>query len=336
MTELAHATLTAKTDAKGKDIPLAQRKPIALAFNPEKLELSISNAMEANKEKRNKPQPPQFVTSSTAKLSLELVFDTTTDGGDVRAATFALASLMKPSPAPDKDNPKRGIPSVVIFEWGSFVFEGYIDTWRETLDFWSAEGIPLRATVSLAMTEHEEAFRPPKKKDSAADGAGDSVLPVQPGTSLDDLARRLGDVSASVGLALANGLESRRRVEVDLLAIPSVRVGGQASVGLAAGGAAGVGGGGIVASFGAQASAGGTLDAFAGLSAKAEIGVPRPRVELDAGFGAGAGFGVGAGIGLSASAGIGIGGKAGVSAGAGLTAEVGAAPGTIRIVFEEG
>ena len=35
------------------------------------------------------------------------------------------------------------------FEWGSFIFQGVVDSMDETLDYFSEEGVPLRATVSL-------------------------------------------------------------------------------------------------------------------------------------------------------------------------------------------
>ena len=101
MTEPVKATLTAKTDERGK----TQRRSIPVSFNPEKLDLTITNAISQNNG-RNKREPPQFVTSSTAKLSVELIFDTTTDGSDVRSLTVEVAKLMKRAPNPSKDDPK--------------------------------------------------------------------------------------------------------------------------------------------------------------------------------------------------------------------------------------
>ena len=78
------ATLTAISDLQGRPIPReASAAPVKVHFNPEKLELTITNAMEQNRNRRRR-EPPQLVTESTAKLAVELLFDTTDTGSDVR------------------------------------------------------------------------------------------------------------------------------------------------------------------------------------------------------------------------------------------------------------
>ena len=76
MTEFATATLTATTDLRGRRIPQKQQRQrrLKVHFNPEKLELTITNAMEQNRNRRRR-EPPQLVTETTAKLSLELLFE---------------------------------------------------------------------------------------------------------------------------------------------------------------------------------------------------------------------------------------------------------------------
>jgi hypothetical protein len=46
-----------------------------------------------------------------------------------------------------------------LFQWGSFEFIGLVESYEETLDFFSKEGRPLRATVSLKMKEDRFQFR---------------------------------------------------------------------------------------------------------------------------------------------------------------------------------
>jgi len=41
----------------------------------------------------------------------------------------------------------------VLFGWGTFIFCGQIQSMTETLDFFSEDGVPLRSTVKLTMTE---------------------------------------------------------------------------------------------------------------------------------------------------------------------------------------
>jgi hypothetical protein len=202
VSEFAKAALTAKTDGSGREIPVAARQPLEVDFNPETLKLSISNAMQASRGRRKK-EPPQFVTDSTAKLAVELVFDSTTYGFDVREITAQVAQMMKPKGSVQQQQKKKGIPAIVIFEWGTFLFEGYIDSFNETLDFFAAEGVPLRSTVSLSITEQDDPFRGPSGADAADVGLGDDVLPttappvpVPADRSVDDVALASGDPGA--------------------------------------------------------------------------------------------------------------------------------------------
>ena len=117
----------------------------------------------------------------------------------------------------------------MIFEWGTFLFEGYIDSFGETLDFFAAEGVPLRSTVSLSITEQDDPFRSPAGDGAADVGLGDSVLPtaappvpVPGGGSVDDVARASGDPAAASRIAEANGVENRRFPQVASLALPEI------------------------------------------------------------------------------------------------------------------
>jgi hypothetical protein len=313
VSEFAKAALTAKTDGSGREIPAATRQPLEVDFNPESLKLSISNALQANRGRRKK-EPPQFVTDSTAKLAVELVFDTTTYGFDVRQITSRVAQMMKPKGSARQQKKKKGIPAIVIFEWGTFLFEGYIDSFNETLDFFAAEGVPLRSTVSLSITEQDDPFRGPSGVGSTDIGLGDEVLPttappvpVPADRSIDDVALASGDPAAAGRIAAANGIENRRFPEVAALALP--QSGGRTPAAFTATGS------------GVNVAA----DAFAGLSTQL-ASAPRPRIELAAQAPAELGAGVGAGVRL--------GGSARAAASASLRADVGATT-SARIIFEE-
>jgi Contractile injection system tube protein len=356
----AKAALTAKTDQSGREIPVAAREWLPVDFNPETLKLSITNAMGAN-TKRRKKEPPQFVTDSTAKLSVELVFDSTTYGNDVREMTSLVAQMMKPKGTAQQQQKKKGIPAIVVFEWGTFLFEGYIESFNETLDFFAAEGVPLRSTVSLSITEQDDPFRAPSGDGFSDVGLLDDVLPTAAppvplggDRSVDDLALESGDPAAAGRIAAANGVENRRFPEVASIALPEsggrapavfASSAGGAGIGAAAGGA-GIGATGGAVSFGAGAGAslnaglaGGAgigisagADAFAGLSSQVPVAA-RPRIELSA-EALGLGFGAGLGASAGAGAGVRLGGSARASASASLSADVGTSA-SARIIFEE-
>jgi Contractile injection system tube protein len=303
VSEFARASLVAKTDQSGRTIPMASRQWLPVDFNPDTLKLSITNAMQAN-TKRRKKEPPQFVTDSTAKLTVELMFDSTTYGNDVREMTSLVAQLMKPKGTLQQQKKKKGIPAIVIFEWGTFVFEGYIENFNETLDFFAAEGVPLRSTVSLSITEQDDPFRAP------SGGGVSDVGVLMPGDrTVDDLASQSGDRGAAGRIAAANGIENRRFPAVTELALPEMEA--RTATGFAGAG------------IGADPSAG----AFAGLNAQASA-TARPRVELSA-EAPGQAF-----AGVSAGAGVRLGGGGRASASASLSADVGASA-NARIIFEE-
>ncbi|MDH5625017.1 MAG: hypothetical protein OEY21_02830, partial [Nitrospira sp.] len=107
-----------------------QGQAITVHFNPTSLRLSIANTLGASGESGD---TKQYVTGSSATLTMELTFDTTDVGTDVRGATQQIASFMEPD--------EQRIPAIVRFEWGTFVFQGMVQSYQETIDFFSPSGV---------------------------------------------------------------------------------------------------------------------------------------------------------------------------------------------------
>ena len=191
---------------------------VEVHFNPASLQYGISNEIRGTDDKK----PKQFVDKSSATLSMDLVFDTTDSGKDVRVATGRVAALMKP------DEEKR-TPPQVEFQWGAFRFTGMVESFKETLEFFSADGVPLRASVSLSLVSQEKIF----VKEAASDNSGrdalgrgkqhktrDAPRSSGDGRGVAGLAARLGDAAAARLLAAANGIENPRFPGRSLLQIP--------------------------------------------------------------------------------------------------------------------
>ena len=70
---------------------------------------------------------------------MELVFDTTATGEDVRDDTDKMARLLKPH-----GRAASRCRRSVEFSWGVYRFTGMVEQYKETLDFFSASGVPLR------------------------------------------------------------------------------------------------------------------------------------------------------------------------------------------------
>lgn len=295
---------TSPTKAKLIQITNARGAPINgpsvnAHFNPETMSMTIRNAMEEAKHDMIQGRPSQLIASSEVSLSVQLLFDTTMDGTDVRISTAQIAEMMHPgSVVPREEGNKR--PSRVAFVWNAFRFEGVITDYAETLDYFSQEGIPLRSSVDLALTKYDPGV-PATGSSAAANGVGAGTppptAPVAQGDSVDDAAAKSTGGGASSGpareqttnaLAAANEIDNKKNPQVSELASPDAAFSARA--------AAGAYGSPMSGSAFATAGAGFGSDAGAGL----EFGAPPVAFASgDAGFGLDLGASAGAGINLS-------------------------------------
>jgi Contractile injection system tube protein len=285
-------------------------------FNPASLQYTVSN-----KEQGQGAKKKQHVSETSAQLSMDLVFDTTDTGRDVRLDTGEIVKLLSP------DAKAKKAPRMVEFSWGTYSFTGVIEQYKETLDFFSADGVPLRASVSLTLSSKELTFADPERKGASVDGVvtPDTVHVRKPAgggpqNSPASIANALGAPRAARAIAAANGAASLRfGVEGGLTVSAGAGVSASAGVGLGLG--AGVG-----ASAGASASLGAGAGVSAGAAASVSGGVTlMPAAAFSAGASAGAGLGIGAGGGIGISAGGGIGVSAGAGAGLGFGVSAGGA-----------
>ncbi len=248
---------------------------VVVQFNPTSLSYTAQNTLEKRSRDAN---AAQFVAQTTAKLEFDLIFDNTHDGGDVRRDTDKIKRFLDPG-----TTETQPAPPMVGFRWGSFTFKGFLESFRETIDFFSAEGVPLRSTVkvSLSSLSGRDAFLAQRFADPQADamaGQGVTLATVpERGTSA------VAPGGGGRALAAQNGFESMRNPGAGVAAFASAGVQLKAAAAFSAGASAGAG-------FGAGAGAG-------------------------VGFGAsaGAGFGASAGAGFSAGAGASFGGSAGAT-----------------------
>ncbi|QDF06021.1 hypothetical protein [Myxococcus xanthus] len=261
---------------------------VLVHFNPSSLQYTVTNKLQNAQGQENQ----QFVSESSAKLTMELVFDTTGTGANVCDHTIRIAQFM---------GAKSQIPPDVTFRWGAFEFTGLVDTYRETIDFFASDGIPLRSTVSVGLTRQQRVFSRGAEGESSRQMAAARNQPI------------------SRAVAEQNSEDNPRFPSQDVMTVdPSVPLapptafatGGALSAGLGGGIGAGAGFG-----VGGGFSAGAGLGVGGGFSAGAGFGV-------GGGFSAGAGLGVGGGIGASGvfAAGGGFSAGGGISAGGGFSA----------------
>lgn len=260
--------------------PDGTSQTVPIDFNPATLDYTITiNAQGEG------GQTQQAAGVASAKLNLELLFDTTDTGDDVRTKTNKVEVMLRPQAGTGGPNAPEQAPPMVTFEWGAFKFVGVVDSFRQAMDFFAPNGLPLRATVTLSMSQPNYQFDQQGALDSEnkplrADVGNALVLP---GGNPSQLAADAGDPGAARDIAAANGLESLRQAASGAIAVgggisigapAGFAAGASVGAGLSIGGAGGglnlglgVGGGGFSASFGATASAGvpASAGAFGGL-----------------------------------------------------------------------
>jgi hypothetical protein len=303
-------TQKAKLKSLGPD-----QTEIEVHFNPTSMVYTIENS---TKQQSGDPKRRQFAAQFSGKLTMDLQFDTTDTGEDVRQTTNKVAMFMQASSG-SGTNPSSGnaqAPPVVSFEWGSYEFKGTMESFKETIDFFSADGVPLRAMVSIGLARQDQVFDE-NANFSSSDVSG-SLVPTGSNDDATSLSTRGGDPNAARQLGADNGLESLR-----FTAGASLNVGAgiqlNAAAGFSASASAGAGaglsiGGGAGISAGASAglSIGGGAGISGGVSFGAGVGVASAaRLQISAGAGGGALFGGRASAGVPATAGAFVGLEAG-------------------------
>ncbi|HEU0054219.1 MAG TPA: hypothetical protein VFQ39_13625 [Longimicrobium sp.] len=207
-------------------------KKVVVQFNPETLKVSFANQNAGGSQPGGSSS--QFVGKGTTKLSLQLWFDvqlplpegTADPQGDVRNLTKEVAYFMTPQET-TKDGQTGLLPPGVQFQWGTFLFKGTVDSLEESLEFFSEDGKPLRASVTVNVSKQDlgiefgdagKGFTSPAAAEAAKAASGGQGAPA-PGTQPRQMAAA-GDTvqgaAAKAGVsdwkkvALANGIENPR------------------------------------------------------------------------------------------------------------------------------
>lgn len=217
---------------------IGSAEALPVQFNPASLQVEISNSVTPQS---GDGSSQQVSTTSSAKLDLTLLFDTSGSGEDVRSKTRPIRACVRAPVTGDSeaasDASAAFVPPTVRFEWGTFLFIGVADNFRETLDFFSGDGVPLRAEVVLALKEQPErhtALERTNERTTAHSGAFDVPAggPLPPRTvgningnnsgsgfglsvrvglgGAAGVAQQGGDLRAARAIATANGQDNLR------------------------------------------------------------------------------------------------------------------------------
>lgn len=249
--------------------------------------MALSNTLKQN-ERSGSSRATQYVDKSSSTLTVELIFDTTLPGTDVRDQTHPINAHFMVAEHLEKNEQRT--PKRCRFQWGAFAFIGVMSNFDETLDFFSPEGQPLRSTVAIKLSEdryqhlgesREAAEREtptltatgnsPEDSDGG-EGGGDS----QRQTSVDQAQSEAGgDPRDWRRTAMFNGVESPRLPGGAALSVPRSGAGGNAGAGFRFGASSRLGtniGGAFAAGTDARASAGVSGSASASISVSGSAG----------------------------------------------------------------
>jgi len=222
---------------------------IPVQFNPNSLRITYSNTMASERSTGNAPSPaPQYIDKSESSLSVQLIFDTSIAGelvsnnnsstsessssgdqlsarnhqanSDVRLLTKKIAdAFINPESAPESNGHK--VPRKCQFEWGAFIFTGMVSSYNETLDFFSPEGIPLRATLALTLKEdayqfNRENVQANKRNTPTFSSANSATGAAQAATANGKNPKDWREI------ALFNGIEDVRAIGLQAISVPNV------------------------------------------------------------------------------------------------------------------
>jgi hypothetical protein len=274
------------------------KNEVTVHFNPASLVYTVENS---TKQQSAQPKRAQFAAQFSGKLTMDLQFDTTGTGEDVRQTTNKVAKFMQASTGNGKNKSSGNAQAqpALSFQWGSYEFKGVMESFKETIDFFSAEGVPLRALVSIGLARQDKVFdedaKFSKAKVAGTLGSPGSLVPTGQNNNLSSLSALGGDPNAARQLGTDNGLDSLR-----FTAGASLNVSAGIQLNAAAGFSAS-------ASASAGAGAGLSIGGGAGVSGGASFGastgvVSTASLQISAGLGGGALFGGQASAGVRAGA----------------------------------
>jgi hypothetical protein len=231
--------------------PVNESQWVKVQFNPETLKVTFANQVVQGSGAGDQrgSQARQFVGAGTTKLALQLWFDVTAHAGggaparDVRELTQRVAYYITPRPlegqgagggAGGGEKEPQFAPPAVRFLWGTFQFDGIMEQLEENLEFWSADGRPLRASVSLGLSQQKITFAFNKEKAQGASagpaaGATPGTRPLAQapaGSTLPGLASAAGAGPSWQSIAAANGIEDPLRLAPGQLVDLAARVPG--------------------------------------------------------------------------------------------------------------
>jgi nucleoid-associated protein YgaU len=199
-----------KADAGG-----SYSEVLTCQFNPNQLGFTKSNNWNHEPANNQNVGETTFSSGQPVTLTLDLLFDTTSSGEDVRRYTQTLLDLMM---VESRDAISAGEvvtvtlpPPSLIFMWGRLSsFAGYIQSITVRYTMFLSDGTPVRARANVSLRQHrDEQLFPPQNPTSRS--AARKMHVVTEGESIDWIAyQEYGRPSHWRHIAETNDLDDPR------------------------------------------------------------------------------------------------------------------------------
>ncbi|GAA2756220.1 LysM peptidoglycan-binding domain-containing protein [Actinopolymorpha rutila] len=193
-------------------------RAIEVLFNPTEYSVEYSATFQEAAPPGLSSPIIQFVNGNAQVLTMDLLFDTYTDGGgaDVTATTRPFLDMV----AIDGD---LHAPPPVEFRWGSFAFRAVVSKITQKLTMFRSDGIPVRATLSVTFKQYKtiaEQLEDPRR--NSADKTKRRVFEAHDSIWLL-AAREYGEVRYWRLIAKENDIDDPRRIEAGrVLVLPPI------------------------------------------------------------------------------------------------------------------
>ena len=192
------------------------RIAIPVLFNPPEYSLELSNQFAEVEIPGLGSSLLQFVRGGAPTLTMDLFFDTTSTGTDVRLHTELIVGLTDLTP-------QTHAPPRLLFMWGTLAFPCVLERVSQRFVYFSPAGVPLRAELSVTLHGDDKLDRllagiPLESADRA------KTLMVRAGDTLAAMAaREYGDPRQWRPIARASGLDNPLTLSVgQQLSIPAL------------------------------------------------------------------------------------------------------------------
>ncbi|MCU1497985.1 MAG: LysM peptidoglycan-binding protein [Acidimicrobiales bacterium] len=198
---------------------------IYFMFNPAQINLTRANEWT---QRKKGPGVDQAIYSgaNAGTMGLDLFLDSTDSGQPVTKITDQLLELMEEvveQGKDDKGDTQLARPRWVEFHWGTSIsFRAVIASISLNFTYFSAKGVPLRASAKVNLRQFNQEGRFGKQNPTSGTPNPHKVHRVLPGETLDRIAaHRYKDATKWRAIAMANGVEDPLAIRPGtLLSIP--------------------------------------------------------------------------------------------------------------------